>query len=75
MDTKSCEEWYNENILNKEIPKPPKPPQPRILKEGCLYVCKKCGSSMVRKGFLGLFGERLCINKKCKNSITKYKRL
>ncbi len=48
-----------------KLPEPPKPPLSRVLKEGVAIFCPKCGSSMSRKGFLGLFGSRRCDNKKC----------
>ena len=46
----------------------PKPPIGRVNLEGCTHFCKKCGSSTPKNGFLGLFGERFCINPKCINS-------
>ena len=34
--------------------------------------CSKCYSTSHRKGFLGLFGERVCDNKQCENSKSKF---
>ena len=62
------------NLLNKkniglktEIPLPLE----RITREGETKICNNCGSTVSRNGFLSLFGELLCINKKCPNSISK----
>lgn len=53
----------------------PKPPLDRIIKEDSTKFCKQCGSTVSKDGFLGLFGEYLCHNQNCKNSISdkKYK--
>ena len=59
-------------VIGKSIPKPPKPPLSRVLREGIGHFCTNCGSTSSKVGFLGLFGERLCDNKKCPNS--KFKR-
>ena len=45
----------------------------RIEREGSIKICINCGSTMTRSGFLKIFGELLCDNKKCPNSIKKYK--
>ena len=62
------------NLLNKkntglktEVPFP----LDRITREGETKTCNNCGSTVSRNGFLRLFGELLCINKKCPNSISK----
>ncbi len=56
------------------IPPPPEPPLDRVLIEGGSYkICQNCGSSVVKNGFLRLFGEYLCINKRCINSKSKFK--
>ena len=52
--------------------KEPKPPLGRIVNQGFGYFCAKCLSSCRRIGFLGLFGERLCINPDCENSKSKF---
>lgn len=56
---------------NKEMPAPPKPPLSRVLREGATNICKNCGSTVSRNGFLGIFGEMLCHNSECQNSQTK----
>ena len=48
-------------------------PLDRIEREGSIKTCINCGSTMTRNGFLKIFGELLCDNKKCPNSIKKYK--
>ena len=53
---------------SSSIPKPPEPPLSRIIKEGGGHFCKNCGSTSSKVGFIGLFGEILCDNKKCPNS-------
>lgn len=61
-------------ILSKDIsdiPKPPEPPLDKVLREGVGHFCTKCGSTSSKVGFLGLFGERLCDNKKCPNNKSK----
>lgn len=52
---------------------PPLPARPlsRIIKEGCINFCEICGSTISRNGLLGLFGEKLCHNNECQNSISK----
>jgi hypothetical protein len=49
----------------------PKQPLDRIIREGSSKFCNQCGSSVSKDGFLGLFGEYLCHNQNCKNSISK----
>jgi len=49
----------------------PKPPLSRVLREGVGHFCTNCGSTVSRNGFLGIFGEMLCHNKKCPNSKSK----
>lgn len=46
-------------------------PLDRIRIEGVGRCCKICKSSVIRSGFLGLFGELLCVNDQCKNSKSK----
>lgn len=61
-------------ILSKDIsdiPKPPEPPLDKVLREGVGHFCTNCGSTSSKVGFLGLFGERLCDNKKCPNNKSK----
>lgn len=58
-------------IKDKNIP--PEFPLDRIEREGSIKICINCGSTMTRSGFLKIFGELLCDNKKCPNSIKKYK--
>lgn len=48
----------------------PKPPIDRVLREGVGHFCTNCDSTVSKDGFLGLFGEMLCHNKKCPNSIS-----
>jgi len=66
---------YEKNKNSKRIiPQPPEPPLDRVLIEGGSYkICRNCGSSVVKNGFLRLFGEYLCINKRCINSKSKFK--
>jgi len=46
--------------------RPPEAPLGRVYREGgSRYHCNNCGSTMTRNGFLRLFGEYLCDNKKC----------
>ena len=52
----------------KKIPKPPKPPLNRVMRDGVGHWCKICGSTMPKSGFLYLWGERLCDNDECSNS-------
>jgi hypothetical protein len=52
-------------------PPPPQPPLSRMEREGSTKCCIRCGSSVVRSGFLGIFGEYKCINPKCINSQTR----
>lgn len=48
----------------KVIPKPPKPPIGRIIREGSIGLCSKCGSSLQKS----LFGKiKGCIQPKCEN--------
>ena len=47
---------------------PPKPPLSRTIREGVGVFCDICHSTMSRRGYLGLFGQRKCDNKECKNS-------
>ncbi len=54
----------------KKSNKKPKPQTCRVLTEGVSHFCTKCGSTSSKTG---LFGERLCDNKKCKNSKSKYR--
>lgn len=58
-------------VIGSSIPKPPEPPLCRVLREGVGHFCTNCGSTSSKVGFLGLFGERLCDNKKCPNSKSK----
>ena len=58
-------------VIGSSIPKPPDPPLSRVLREGVGHFCTNCGSTSSKVGFLGLFGERLCDNKKCPNSKSK----
>jgi predicted aldo/keto reductase-like oxidoreductase len=37
------------------------------------HTCLNCGSTSHKTGFLGLFGERVCDNTECGNSIRKFK--
>jgi len=54
---------------DRVLPHPPtKPLARKILHPPIHPICKKCGSSMPRSGWLGLFGKRYCINSKCINS-------
>lgn len=59
------------DVIGSSIPKPPEPPLSRVIREGVGHFCKKCGSTSSKIGYLGLFGERLCDNKKCPNSKSK----
>lgn len=43
----------------------------KVRKQGINVYCRKCGSTASKTGFLGMFGERCCDNKKCKNSKKK----
>lgn len=56
---------------NDSVPKPPEPPIGRVIREGSIHFCDNCKSTMSKNGFLGLFGELLCHNSKCPNSISK----
>ena len=58
-------------VIGSSIPKPPERPLSRVLREGVGHFCTNCGSTSSKVGFLGLFGERLCDNKKCPNSKSK----
>lgn len=58
-------------VIGSSIPKPPKPPLIRVLREGVGHFCNNCSSTSSKIGFLGLFGERLCDNKKCPNNKSK----
>jgi hypothetical protein len=49
----------------------PKPPLCRVIRQGIGYLCKKCGSTMTKSGFLMLFGKRYCDNKECSNNNPK----
>ena len=51
-----------------KIPPEPKFPLSIYLKEGWIYRCAICKSSLSRNGFLGLFGELLCDNPECENN-------
>ena len=74
MIDKQTEQYFDINWSKlKQIPPPLKPPLNRIIRDGVWQTCDKCGSSMVKNGFLGLFGERVCINKECYNSDGYYK--
>lgn len=53
----------------------PKEPLNKVIRQGSLWRCKKCGSSASKAGFLGLIGERFCDNKICKNSKKRFKKL
>jgi len=66
---KKMEERFSFKLSS--IPKPPEPPLCRTLREGVGHFCNNCGSTSSKVGFLGLFGERLCDNKKCLNSKSK----
>lgn len=72
-----CGNLYNESILrqgtnNQDTANIPKPPLCRVLREGAGHFCTNCGSTSSRTGFLHIFGERLCDNKDCPNSKSKY---
>lgn len=60
--------------LDEGLPEKPKPPHSRKVIEGGLYFCTKCGSSLIKNGFLGIFGERLCISPECENSIPRIRK-
>jgi len=52
----------------------PKPPLNKILIEnrfGWTGTCVNCHSSLIKIGFLGIFGEILCINQECPNSVSR----
>lgn len=56
-------ERYNPSPLK---PEKPKPPLPRIIREGTIGDCPECGSTTVKK-FLW-FGKQIgCIQSECKN--------
>jgi len=65
---KSDKKLHISGIIVGSIPKPPEPPLSRLLREGVGHFCTNCGSTSSKVGFFGLFGERLCDNKKCPNS-------
>ena len=76
LKAKQIVQEYEEQLnisdaIGSFIPKPPKPPLDRILKEGVGHFCTNCGSTVSKDGFLGLFGEILCHNPKCPNSKSK----
>ena len=48
---------------------------PRVVNNAHSYRCLKCNSSAGKTGFLGLFGEILCDNKRCENSKKRFKKL
>jgi hypothetical protein len=54
--------------LGENINQAPKPPLSRIIREGGSHFCPECYSTMSRQGFLGIFGQLLCDNIKCKKS-------
>jgi hypothetical protein len=56
------------NSGGSSIPKTPKPPLSRVVREGVGHFCTNCGSTMTRSGFLMLFGKRYCDNDKCPNA-------
>jgi len=44
----------------------PAPPLSRVIRQGgSSKTCPNCGSTMTKKGFWKLFGERLCDNSEC----------
>ena len=57
---------YDPNWM--KAPPPPKPPLSRTIREGVGVFCDICHSTMSRRGYLGMFGQRKCDNKECKNS-------
>lgn len=58
--------------MSKTIPKPPKFPICRIIREGTIGTCQKCGSTEIRK-FFNIFGKKIgCIQPECKNYYKKY---
>lgn len=59
------------NVINDK----PNTPLCRVINKMSSYRCLNCGSSSFKTGFLRLFGERLCLNNKCKNSIKRFKKL
>lgn len=74
LDTKKIIKDYETQQLNMSDPtycSIPELPLCRVLKEGSGHFCINCGSTSSKVGFLGLFGERLCDNKKCPNSKSK----
>ena len=60
------------HLLSRELagskPQPPAPPLGRKIRQGVGVFCDICHSTMSRRGYLGLFGQRKCDNKECKNS-------
>lgn len=54
--------------MYKKLPPIPEPPVGRVIKERFGHFCKRCHSTMSKKGFLNLFGKRTCDNPKCENS-------
>lgn len=61
------------STTKKPKPTPPELPLCRVMREGVGRYCVNCGSTMTRRGFLGLYGELLCHNTKCINSNSKKK--
>ncbi len=57
---------------NTNVPEPPKPPCSRIIKEGAIGICPKCGSS-VKRSFFGLGRVLGCIQPECENYWEKMK--
>jgi len=68
---KSDKKLHISDVIGSSIPKPPKPPLSRVLREGVGHFCTNCGSTVSRDGFLGIFEEMLCHNQKCPNSKSK----
>ena len=55
-------------MRNCEIPKPPKPPLDRIIRDHSIGTCPLCGSTEQRKyQFFGVGKIIGCINPDCKN--------
>ena len=66
---------YSGDYKTKERPiRPPELPSNGVINESHSYShrCAKCGSTSHKIGFLGLFGERVCDNKQCENSKSKF---
>lgn len=64
---KQLEKKCIRKYCNNYLPELSEPTHQRVINESCLSICKLCGSSDPRKGFLGLFGKRKCLNEFCKS--------